>query len=41
MKQDIIALDILPILLLTLRQDFSTIKNGWRLASINLSQLAW
>ncbi|CAF1406218.1 unnamed protein product [Adineta steineri] len=38
-KHEIIALDILPILLLTLRQDF-TLTNGWRLASTNLSQLA-
>lgn len=39
-KHDIIALEILPILLLTLRQDFTTITNGWRLVSMNLSQLA-
>ena len=41
MKYDVIALDILPILLLTLRQDFATIANGWRLAANNLSPLAW
>src|SRR5689334_14093149 len=40
-KHDIISLDILPVLLLTLRQDFTIISNGWRLASINLSKLAW
>ncbi|CAF0820687.1 unnamed protein product [Rotaria sordida] len=39
-KYEIISLDILPILLLTLRQDFTTISNGWRLASISLSKLA-
>ncbi|CAF3080961.1 unnamed protein product [Rotaria sp. Silwood2] len=40
LKYEIISLDILPILLLTLRQDFTTISNGWRLASISLSKLA-
>jgi hypothetical protein len=41
MKYDVIALDILPILLLPLRQDFTNIANGWRLAGNNLSPLAW
>ena len=41
LKHDLIALDILPVLLLTLQQDFTLIPNGWRLASINLSPLAW
>ncbi|CAF1626888.1 unnamed protein product [Rotaria magnacalcarata] len=39
-KHEIISLDILPILLLTLRQDFTAVPNGWRLASISLSKLA-
>ncbi|CAF1663524.1 unnamed protein product, partial [Adineta ricciae] len=40
LKYEIISLDILPILLLTLRQEFTTIPNGWRLAAMNLSPLA-
>ena len=40
MKYDIIALDILPMLLLTLRQDFTNLMDGWRLAATNLSPLA-
>ncbi|CAF0730568.1 unnamed protein product [Didymodactylos carnosus] len=37
LKQEIISLEILPVLLLTLRQDFTRISDGWRLASMNFS----
>lgn len=40
LKYDIVALDILPMLLLTLRQDFTNLADGWSLAATKLSPLA-
>lgn len=40
LKYDIISYEILPLLLLSLRQDFNKVDDGWNLAAMNLTPMA-